>query len=52
MVQKWTTIPELSIWDLDDDGDLDMTLSRAGHLYVGVAIQIIENQCLIFLQSL
>ena len=44
MVQKWTTIPELSIWDLDDDGDLDMTLSRAGHLYVGVAIQIIENQ--------
>ncbi len=44
MIPKWTTIPELSIWDLDDDGDLDITVSRAGHLYVGVAIQIIENQ--------
>ena len=44
MVQKWTTVPELSIWDLDEDGDLDITLSRAGHLYVGVAVQIIENQ--------
>ena len=44
MIQKWATVSELSVWDLDDDGDLDITLSRAGHLYVGVAVQIIENQ--------
>ena len=44
MIPKWTTVPELSVWDLDDDGDLDIALSRAGHLYVGVAVQIIENQ--------
>ena len=41
---KWATVPELSVWDLDDDGDFDITLSRAGHLYVGVAVQILENQ--------
>ena len=44
MIPICTTITVLSIWDLDDDGDLDITLSRAGHLYVGVAVQIIENQ--------
>ena len=44
MIPKWTTVSELSVWDLDADGDLDITLSRAGHLYVGVAVQIIENQ--------
>ena len=29
--------------DLDNDGDLDIVYSRAGVLYVGTAIQIIEN---------
>ena len=43
MIPKWTTVSEVALWDLDKDGDLDITLSRAGHLYVGVAVQIIEN---------
>lgn len=43
MITKWTTIPEVALWDLDKDGDLDITISRAGHLYVGVAVQILEN---------
>ena len=29
--------------DLDNDGDLDIVLSRAGHMYVGTAVSIIEN---------
>ena len=41
--KKWGTIPEVSASDLDDDGDLDIVYSRAGVLYVGTAIQIIEN---------
>jgi hypothetical protein len=40
---KWSTIPEVSASDLDNDGDLDIVYSRAGKLYVGTAIQIIEN---------
>ena len=43
MITKWTTIPEVALWDLDKDGDLDITISRSGHLYVGVAVQILEN---------
>ncbi len=43
MIPKWPTVSEVALWDLDKDGDLDITLSRAGHLYVGVAVQIIEN---------
>ena len=41
--QKWGTVPEVSAADLDNDGDLDIVYSRAGILYVGTAIQIIEN---------
>jgi hypothetical protein len=41
--KKWGTIPEVSGSDLDNDGDLDIVYSRAGVLYVGTAIQIIEN---------
>ena len=29
--------------DLDNDGDLDIVLSRVGHLYAGTAVSIIEN---------
>ena len=41
--KKWGTIPEVSAADLDNDGDLDIVYSRAGVLYVGTALQIIEN---------
>jgi hypothetical protein len=41
--KKWGVIPEVSAADLDNDGDLDIVYSRAGELYVGTAIQIIEN---------
>ncbi|SVC54750.1 uncharacterized protein METZ01_LOCUS307604, partial [marine metagenome] len=40
---KWGHIPEVSAADLDNDGDLDIVYSRTGYLYVGTAIQIIEN---------
>jgi hypothetical protein len=40
---NWGTIPEVSFWDLDNDGDLDIVISRAGILYVGTGIQVIEN---------
>ena len=42
-INNWGTVPELSLWDLDSDGDLDIALSRAGKLYVGTGLQIIEN---------
>jgi hypothetical protein len=41
--KKWGSVPEVSAADLDNDGDLDIVYSRAGKLYVGTAIQIIEN---------
>lgn len=42
-VRGWGTVPELSVWDLDRDGDADIVLSRAGKLYVGTGAQVIEN---------
>ena len=41
--KKWGSVPEVSAADLDNDGDLDIVYSRAGKLYVGTAVQIIEN---------
>jgi peptidoglycan hydrolase-like protein with peptidoglycan-binding domain len=43
-IPRWGTVPEVSVWDLDADADLDIVLSRAGHLYAGTAIQILENR--------
>ena len=40
---NWGTVPEVSFWDLDKDGDLDIVVSRAGELYVGTGVQVIEN---------
>ena len=42
-VKDWSGVPELSLWDLDTDGDMDIVLSRVGELYVGTGIQILEN---------
>ena len=41
--KKYHAIPEISVSDLDNDGDLDIVISRAGEHYVGTAIQIVEN---------
>ena len=41
--KKYSGIPEISASDLDNDGDLDIIVSRVGEYYVGTAIQIIEN---------
>ena len=41
--KKYSGIPEISASDLDNDGDLDIVVSRVGEYYVGTAIQIIEN---------
>ena len=44
IVKNWSTVPEISLWDLDGDTDLDIVLSRSGKLYVGTGVQIIENK--------
>ena len=44
MIANWTTVPEVALWDLDMDGDLDIVLSRSGYLYVGTAVQVLENK--------
>lgn len=42
-VDGYGVIMETSAWDIDNDGDMDIVLSRAGKAYVGVAIQVLEN---------
>ncbi|APO85838.1 VCBS repeat-containing protein [Marivivens sp. JLT3646] len=42
-IPEWGTVPELSVADLDGDGDQDIVLSRSRELYVGTAIEIKEN---------
>ena len=39
----WGGIPEVSAWDLDNDGDMDIVYGRHKEPFVGAAIQIIEN---------
>ena len=39
----WGGIPEVSAWDLDNDGDMDIVYGRHKESFVGAAIQIIEN---------
>ena len=42
-IQEYYGIPEISAWDLDDDGDRDIVISRVGDWYKGAAIEILEN---------
>ena len=42
--KKMPHIPELSVWDLDGDGDKDIVLSRVAELYVGTTVDILENK--------
>ncbi|MFC3704867.1 FG-GAP repeat domain-containing protein [Devosia honganensis] len=42
-INGWGTVPEVAVWDLNEDGKLDIVLSRAGVLYAGTAIEVLEN---------
>jgi hypothetical protein len=42
--ERFGHVPELSVSDLDGDGDTDIVVSRTGELYVGTAVQVIENR--------
>jgi hypothetical protein len=41
--KKWGNIAGVSAADLDNDGDIDIVISRTGFMFVGTALQIIEN---------
>ena len=41
--QSYTGVPEISVADLDGDGDLDVVRSHVGHNYVGAGMTIEEN---------
>lgn len=41
--KRYPHVPEVSAWDLDKDGDLDAVISRTGVLYVGTAVEVLEN---------
>ena len=41
--KAWGGIAEVSAWDLDNDGDMDIVYGRERESLKGAAIQIIEN---------
>jgi hypothetical protein len=41
--KRYLHVPEVSAWDLDKDGDFDAVISRVGTLYVGTAVEVLEN---------
>ena len=41
--KDWKVNPELSVWDLDNDGDKDVVISWTKDYYVGTAVEVIEN---------
>ena len=41
--KRWGNTAGVSAADLDNDGDIDIIISRTGFMFVGTALQIIEN---------